>query len=186
MRIAAVSASAAVLRALEAVICESGHELALLPEAELVIRDTLHPTEIASPLPELLLARSEGPNRLGCPLSPAQLARQLAARSTVRALRLGHGWELDIPARSLVHPALPATPLTEKESALLAMLVGTRPTAIGREQLLADVWGITSDIDTHTLETHIYRLRHKLSELSPSPCDIVTEEGAYRVTGIDA
>ena len=39
-----------------------------------------------------------------------------------------------------------------------------------------------ADIETHTLETHIYRLRHKLAELTPKPCDIVTVDSAYQLT----
>jgi DNA-binding response OmpR family regulator len=38
------------------------------------------------------------------------------------------------------------------------------------------------DVETHTLETHIYRLRSKLDALTPKPCDIITLDGAYQLT----
>jgi DNA-binding response OmpR family regulator len=43
------------------------------------------------------------------------------------------------------------------------------------------VWGITAPIDTHTLETHIYRLRSKLATLAQPFPDIITIDGAYRL-----
>ena len=52
--------------------------------------------------------------------------------------------------------------LTEKETAILKRLVRVRPAAVAKEQLLGEVWGYTAGVDTHTLETHIYRLRRKI------------------------
>ena len=52
---------------------------------------------------------------------------------------------------------------------------------IGRDELLNEVWGYNSRITTHTLETHVYRLRQKL-EADPSNARIlVTEPGGYRL-----
>ena len=81
-------------------------------------------------------------------------------------------------AASATH--LPLHPLTEKECELLAARVRAQPTAQSREALLAQVWGMASSIDTHTLETHIYRLRAKLETIHPTPGTILTEEGNYR------
>ena len=52
--------------------------------------------------------------------------------------------------------------LTEKETAILKYLyrMGDRP--VGREVLLDEVWGYNAGVTTHTLETHIYRLRQKI------------------------
>jgi len=71
--------------------------------------------------------------------------------------------------------------LTEKEAAILKFLyrAGTRPVA--RQVLLNDVWGYNATVTTHTLETHIYRLRQKI-ETDPSNARLlVTEGGGYRL-----
>jgi DNA-binding response OmpR family regulator len=71
--------------------------------------------------------------------------------------------------------------LTEKEAAILKFLyrAGTRPVA--RQVLLNEVWGYNAAVTTHTLETHIYRLRQKIE---PDPTNarlLVTEGGGYRL-----
>ncbi len=71
--------------------------------------------------------------------------------------------------------------LTEKETAILKYLyrMGDRP--VPREVLLDEVWGYNAGVTTHTLETHIYRLRQKV-EPDPSNAQIlVTEPGGYRL-----
>ena len=71
--------------------------------------------------------------------------------------------------------------LTEKESAILKYLFRAGDAVIGRDELLNEVWGYNSGITTHTLETHVYRLRQKL-EADPSNAQIlVTEPGGYRL-----
>jgi DNA-binding response OmpR family regulator len=55
--------------------------------------------------------------------------------------------------------------LTDKEALLLQLLLRAAPRLVVREQLLADVWGHKADLETHTLETHVYRLRKKLATL---------------------
>ena len=71
--------------------------------------------------------------------------------------------------------------LTEKETAILKYLfrAGDRP--ISRDVLLNEVWGYNSGVTTHTLETHVYRLRQKI-ERNPAKAEIlVTEQGGYRL-----
>ncbi|MGE4351703.1 MAG: helix-turn-helix domain-containing protein [Bdellovibrionales bacterium] len=72
--------------------------------------------------------------------------------------------------------------LTEKETALLEYLCASdKP--VPREELLASVWGYDDSIDTHTLETHIYRLRRKLAgPEGEAPDPFVLEAGGYRLS----
>src|SRR5438067_13322185 len=49
--------------------------------------------------------------------------------------------------------------LTEKEALMLKHLYGARGRAVTREELLQKVWGYNSGVESHTLETHVYRLR---------------------------
>ena len=71
--------------------------------------------------------------------------------------------------------------LTEKETAILKYLYRTGLKVVGRDVLLQEVWGYNSGVTTHTLETHIYRLRQKI-EKDPSNAELlVTEPGGYRL-----
>jgi hypothetical protein len=53
--------------------------------------------------------------------------------------------------------------LTDKESQLLLLLIKNK-NGVAKEILLKDVWGVTSELESHTLETHVYRLRAKLKD----------------------
>ena len=71
--------------------------------------------------------------------------------------------------------------LTEKETAILKYLYRAGDKVVGRDVLLDEVWGYNTAVATHTLETHIYRLRQKI-ETDPSNAQIlVTETGGYRL-----
>ncbi len=71
--------------------------------------------------------------------------------------------------------------LTEKEAAILKFLIRAGDQVIGRDVLLNEVWGYNSGVTTHTLETHVYRLRQKI-ERDPSNAELlVTEAGGYRL-----
>ncbi|MFT8467311.1 MAG: response regulator transcription factor [Acetobacter syzygii] len=71
--------------------------------------------------------------------------------------------------------------LTEKETAILKFLyrAGTRP--VPRQVLLNEVWGYNAAVTTHTLETHIYRLRQKIEPDPAHASLLVTEGGGYRL-----
>jgi DNA-binding response OmpR family regulator len=71
--------------------------------------------------------------------------------------------------------------LTEKEAAILKFLYRAGDHAVARQVLLNEVWGYNAAVTTHTLETHIYRLRQKIE---PDPANarlLVTEGGGYRL-----
>jgi DNA-binding response OmpR family regulator len=71
--------------------------------------------------------------------------------------------------------------LTEKETAILKYLYRAEKKVITRDVLLEEVWGYNSGVTTHTLETHIYRLRQKI-ERNPSNAQLlVTESGGYKL-----
>ncbi|GAL98862.1 response regulator transcription factor [Acetobacter tropicalis] len=71
--------------------------------------------------------------------------------------------------------------LTEKETAILKFLyrAGTRP--VPRQVLLNEVWGYNAAVTTHTLETHIYRLRQKIEPDPANASLLITEGGGYRL-----
>ena len=71
--------------------------------------------------------------------------------------------------------------LTEKETSILKYLARHANSHVARKDLLNEIWEYSSEITTHTLETHIYKLRQKL-ESDPSNAKIlVTEPGGYRL-----
>ena len=71
--------------------------------------------------------------------------------------------------------------LTEKEAAILAFLHRMGARAVPRQELLAKVWGYNPAVTTHTLETHIYRLRRKIEVDPAKACLLITEAGGYRL-----
>jgi len=71
--------------------------------------------------------------------------------------------------------------LTEKETSILKFLYRSGEKVITRDVLLHEVWGYNAGVTTHTLETHIYRLRQKI-EKDPSNAELlVTETGGYKL-----
>lgn len=71
--------------------------------------------------------------------------------------------------------------LTDKEVDILVCLARQSPAAVSREALLKDVWRYQQGVDTHTLETHIYRLRQKIEKSADDPQTLVTEGKGYRI-----
>ena len=71
--------------------------------------------------------------------------------------------------------------LTEKESAILKYLYRAGGKAVARNVLLNEVWGYNSAVTTHTLETHIYRLRQKIEADPANARLLLTEGGGYRL-----
>jgi DNA-binding response OmpR family regulator len=76
--------------------------------------------------------------------------------------------------------------LTEKEAAILRFLHRADQQAVPREELLKHVWGYNANVTTHTLETHIYRLRQKIEDNPADAQLLVTEAGGYRLVAVAA
>jgi DNA-binding response OmpR family regulator len=84
-------------------------------------------------------------------------------------------------AKMLIDDTEKKVRLTEKETAILKFLYRTGVKTVSRDVLLHEVWGYNSGVTTHTLETHIYRLRQKI-ERDPSNAELlVTESGGYKL-----
>ena len=71
--------------------------------------------------------------------------------------------------------------LTDKEVTILKHMYRAGSLVIGRDVLLDEVWGYNAGVDTHTLETHVYRLRQKIEQDPSNPVILVTEPGGYRL-----
>ena len=71
--------------------------------------------------------------------------------------------------------------LTDKETNILKYLYRAGSKVISREELLTEVWGYNAGVTTHTLETHVYRLRQKIEPDPTGPKILITEAGGYRL-----
>ena len=84
-------------------------------------------------------------------------------------------------SKLLVNPAGNKVRLTEKETAILRYLYRAGQKPVARDVLLQEVWGYNSGVTTHTLETHIYRLRQKVEKDAANPAILVTDAGGYKL-----
>lgn len=128
----------------------------------------------------------------GCPVLPLSWARpwrlgallrqigQMLSQPVLYIDEMAIGSYLFKPQeRSLTRPGGEEISLTDREVDILAYLVrhGGRP--VSREDLLRNVWQYQEGVDTHTLETHIYRLRQKIELQAEDPRILLTAEGGY-------
>ena len=84
-------------------------------------------------------------------------------------------------SKLLLNPAGSKVRLTEKETSILRYLYRASQRPVSRETLLQEVWAYNSGVTTHTLETHIYRLRQKIEKDAAAPAILVTEVGGYKL-----
>ena len=70
--------------------------------------------------------------------------------------------------------------LTEKETSIIRFLLKKKDEGANKDELLEEVWGYNAKMTTHTLETHIYRLRQKISHLDETPF-LVTKNNGYMI-----
>lgn len=84
-------------------------------------------------------------------------------------------------AKTLIDESGSKIRLTEKETSILKYLYRSGEKVVTRDILLHEVWGYNAGVTTHTLETHIYRLRQKI-EKDPSNAELLlTETGGYKL-----
>ncbi len=81
----------------------------------------------------------------------------------------------------LIDPRGSKIRLTEKESAIIKYLYRADQKVVTRDVLLEEVWGYNSGVTTHTLETHVYRLRQKIERVPSKAELLVTENGGYKL-----
>ena len=84
-------------------------------------------------------------------------------------------------ARMLLDVSNKKIRLTGKETAVLRYLHRAEGRPVERQTLLGAVWGYNSTVTTHTVETHIYRLRQKIEANPSRPCLLVTKGGCYQL-----
>jgi DNA-binding response OmpR family regulator len=84
-------------------------------------------------------------------------------------------------SKILLNPKGNKVRLTEKETSILRHLYRAGEQPVPRETLLQEVWGYNSGVTTHTLETHIYRLRQKIEQDAAVPVILVTEARSYKL-----
>ena len=87
-----------------------------------------------------------------------------------------------VPANKMLHHkgSDKMLPLTEKEAMILKFLYRAFPEDVSKQKILGEVWGYQNGVSTHTLETHIYRLRQKIARLSDRQLVVTTDRG-YRL-----
>lgn len=142
-----------------------------------------------APAPALIIASEplDTDIPLLVPAKPFRLPELLAEAAALihkpagnDTLALRRGYALHSKQKQLVGATGQSIDLTDKEMQLLQCLAESTGDSVSKEQLLKTVWGFDSPLETHTLETHIYRLRGKLRELGEEDM-IAAVEGGYRL-----
>ena len=91
------------------------------------------------------------------------------------------GYQFKPSVKTLVRGDQSKIRLTEKETNILRLLLRAGGETVARDKLLEEVWGYNAQVTTHTLETHVYRLRQKIED-DPSNSELlITEAGGYRL-----
>lgn len=115
----------------------------------------------------------------GVPVRVGAVLERIAALQKRSAVIPIGGYMLDLLQYQLRSKSGDVIRVTEKEAALLESLYAAH-SSISRDELLDSVWGYSSGVETHTLETHIYRLRQKIEEDPSAPKILMTDEsGGY-------
>ena len=125
------------------------------------------------------------PVRVGAVLdSIDRILRQGRSQKQPQTISFAGGWVLDTLYNTLQKG--PETTerdvrLTEKEKDILVLLHQHTGESVSREALLQNIWAYVEGVETHTLETHIYRLRQKIEQDPATPQILLTTETGYQL-----
>lgn len=144
-----------------------------LLEASLVVTDGV---ALTAPCPVLVLGRARAPLHLQSVLEEIEALLSMPAQE----LKLAGGYRFLPRLRQMLDSGGKAAEFTDREAGLLMALAQAGEEGLARDALLKQVWGFDSDINTHTLETHIYRLRGKIRETFGIEM-IEATQGGYRL-----
>lgn len=176
--------------ALEAALAESFGKTADFSAAVTGADLALHAAGAAPPaglspaVPRLVIDLGT-PQRLG---SLIRRARQMIDTPAFYLDDIALGPAIFQPQEKTIRlPGQPPTALTDKEVDILLSLARLNGGALKRDDLLRHVWRYQPGVDTHTLETHVYRLRQKLAAMGGLENLLVTDEdGGYRLSVLPA
>jgi len=99
------------------------------------------------------------------------------AREKSEPISIGHS--ILYPERNILRKNEQDIQLTDKEFDIIHTIFGVSPSRMTRDVLLDKIWGYNSEIETHTLETHIYRLRQKIEDDPTNPNFLKTDDDGY-------
>lgn len=121
------------------------------------------------------------PVRVGALLDTiGRFLRQRCDQSHLQTVSFS-GWVLDTIYNTLQRKEGESVRLTEKEKDILILLFEHTGQSVSRDMLLQNVWAYAEGVETHTLETHIYRLRQKIEQDPATPDILLTTETGYRL-----
>ena len=143
--------------------------------------DLVVSSEKVSPATACIEIDAARPPRLGSLL--ADIARALGDSALYTAPFMVGGFLFDPAMRTLNKDSQEIT-LTERENKLLLHLARLGGASIGRDELLRDVWAYQDGVDTHTIETHISRLRQKIEDNAENPALLRTTPVGYILQGV--
>lgn len=121
------------------------------------------------------------PLRLGELLDSIDKAKRAGSFATMTKMIEFQNASLDITMGVFKREKEEGVSLTEKEVEILILLHKAKGEMITRQDLLQKIWNYVDAVETHTLETHIYRLRQKIEKTPAQPQILITEENGYRV-----
>lgn len=120
------------------------------------------------------------PFRMGALLTRLRALIRVFENSDDAVLTIGP-YTFQPASKHLVEDEARIIRLTEKEASILKYLYRAGNVMVTREVLLHEVWGYNPAVTTHTLETHVYRLRQKIEKDPSNACILVTDSGGYRL-----
>jgi DNA-binding response OmpR family regulator len=137
------------------------------------------------PVIRLLEGKAAGPNDFTKPVRAGAvlvLSRKLMASGKVTEMVSFGRYNLNMISHELNHADGAVIRLTEKESHILRLLAVKPGVVVNRKALLEQVWQYGEGIETHTLETHIYRLRQKIEADPAKPSLLLTDTEGYKLS----